>query len=101
MNETTLRPIQFSLRTVLVVTAVCAVVCALSILWLTGPTSSAEFSRIATGMSRDEVREIMGEPDEFRPRTENASETWSYRRDWIDFITTDRYSIVFNDQGTV
>jgi hypothetical protein len=82
----------------LIATAACAVIAFLS---LTGPTSSRAFRLITGGMSRDDVLQTLGQPDERQRKSSSIPEQWRYRRDWIDFIATDRYVVIFNDLGTV
>lgn len=96
MNETTVRPIQFSLRGLLIVTAICG---AILFLFFTSPTTF--FHHVTVGMSRGEVLEILGEPESQWNPTENWPETWQYRRHWIDLIDEDRYFVTFGTRGLV
>jgi hypothetical protein len=91
---------QFGLRTILILAVICGVVALLS---LTGPTSTTNFGGVKPGMSRDEVRAILGEPDELQ-HTGTAARTreiWRYGRYWINWSDDIRYEIHFNHRGKV
>lgn len=95
MDESTLRPIQFRLRTLLIATAICGVIC---FLFVSSPTPN--FYRVSVGMSRDEVLAIIGEPNLRRPAEADRTEKWWYPRYWYE-VSGRRFFIEFDDQGLV
>jgi len=80
---------RFGLRGLLVGVAVCAVVALLSS-WLPNSITTSELRDVSIGMTKDEVRTLLGEPIDIHPIDEprppyNSDEAWSYVQwDYLD-----------------
>ena len=80
---------RFTLRTLLVAVALCAVA-VLIYSWLPDTVTTAELHRVQLGMTREEVRKLLGEPANvlhMQPSPpDNLDEAWYYFRGygWLD-----------------
>lgn len=68
---------RFGLRGLLALVAACAVV-TLIYSWMPNYVTTAELSRLKPGMTPDEVRSILGEPDSFTAPSRDTAGNWSY-----------------------
>jgi outer membrane protein assembly factor BamE (lipoprotein component of BamABCDE complex) len=89
--------LQFSLRTLLVVMAVCAVLCAVGVTLynsLPNDVTRAEIDQLRPGMTKDEVQAILGKPDDI-DQTQiygQAGERWNYGIwGWMIFFVDDSF----------
>jgi SmpA / OmlA family len=75
---------QFSLRTLLIVVTVAALVCAL-VSRLPNELTLKQLQSVKVGMSEDQVRELLGRPDAITPN-ENGGVDWEYGMLFPDVI---------------
>lgn len=56
-------PMQFTLRTLLMATAIIAFLCVVAVNWLGPPIPDATVSQLHIGMAKQEVRSLLGAPN--------------------------------------
>jgi outer membrane protein assembly factor BamE (lipoprotein component of BamABCDE complex) len=64
------------------------------------PPSETDFARVRVGMTHDEIRRLLGTPNETMKFPRSATESWDYEY-WDTWGYLSAYSVIFGMQGTV